>query len=610
MKRFFKLLGVLTSVTLFSTFITGCADSDYDIGEDIDLTMSLGNNVSFPLGSSEKITMDEMITLHEGEDETMKSDEQGNYYLYKSDKIDETNFSVDPFEIEYEGSNGVMNAYSFDYEKQEGVPDDMKFPYRIHTTIEDAVGLRTNDKDTVKAPKEMLELYTLDELEGEKLILDISIEISGNAETLDTIFLGDDDNPFFAKFPDYLVFDPSCGIGDDNKLYYTGEMMIKTGKKDGRYVYEFPERKSLIINKLVFPKGQFDWTEEGNTKEHVIRINNDIDVVGLVYCDSLYISANDINDLKCYVIEDIAPFAMTVNKVTGRFDPEIDAINQKIEFDLDEDLDFLKEDDVVLDITNPTIKLDIVNPVDVPITASVQLKGIRNSSVIEGSNVYFEIELPNKGTNQIYVTRTGEALSGYTSVAVTELGNLLTKIPDDIQIDIQPSVKWNGSADPHVLTFGDMIIDGDYIVDVPLSFNSVHLVYTETMDDVLGDDPEEVTDYITDIDEITLSLTVQNTSPLGMSITAKAKDANGNVLPNITAVTDKPIKAGTGYKNAAVDTDIVITLSCTNNELKDLCDLDILLTTDGGGQLNEKDYIILKNMVLSINKPIEANFNN
>lgn len=71
---------------------TSCIDSSYDLNKDIDMTISAGGeHLAIPVGYTEKITLDKIIELDEGDDLQIVD---GEYHLLKKDNIDETNTSV------------------------------------------------------------------------------------------------------------------------------------------------------------------------------------------------------------------------------------------------------------------------------------------------------------------------------------------------------------------------------------------------------------------------------------------------------------------------------------------------------------------------------------
>ena len=66
-----KLVGsqtlLLTALLLGS--VTSCFDDSYDLKKDIDMTINVGGeHLAFPIGNTEKVTLDKIIEIEEGDD--------------------------------------------------------------------------------------------------------------------------------------------------------------------------------------------------------------------------------------------------------------------------------------------------------------------------------------------------------------------------------------------------------------------------------------------------------------------------------------------------------------------------------------------------------------
>ena len=83
----------------------------------------------------------------------------------------------------------------------------------------------------------------------------------------------------------------------------------------------------------------------------------------------------------------------------------------------------------------------------------------------------------------------------------------------------------------------------------------------------------------------------------------------GNVLNNIVAVPVGVIEAGNGHDAAPVQSSFKIKLSAENDELLELNTIDIIFSGEGAGMLNENSYLQLKNITITIDSPIDVDFN-
>ena len=158
-----------------------------------------------------------------------------------------------------------------------------------------------------------------------------------------------------------------------------------------------------------------------------------------------------------------------------------------------------------------------------------------------------------------------------------------------------------------------MSVSGDYEVKIPLEFNEVALTYTETIEEILGDDPSEVTDYIKNVDMLTMNFSVANTVPASFTPSVKAYDKNGKELKNINITVEGSIAAGKGMSNGKVTTpvasDFKVIFSAKDNELGELDTIDLELAGKGSGALNTNEYLKIEKMSITIDKPIEVDLN-
>ena len=113
---------LIAAALLLTSFgiTTSCIDNSYDLNKDIDMTISAGGeHLAIPVGYTEKITLDKIIELDEGDDLQIVD---GEYHLLKKDNIDETNTSVKLVTVE-ESLNPiepikVLNNQEYDIKHQ------------------------------------------------------------------------------------------------------------------------------------------------------------------------------------------------------------------------------------------------------------------------------------------------------------------------------------------------------------------------------------------------------------------------------------------------------------------------------------------------------------
>lgn len=317
---------------------------------------------------------------------------------------------------------------------------------------------------------------------------------------------------------------------------------------------------------------------------------------------------------------------MPVGLVTGEVDPVIDDVNENVELDLGDDLDFLKDEGNELDIKNPQIKLTLNNTVGVPVDMNLTIYGVdENDKEIENSRVEgikFQLQPTNVGqetkTSVFMLSREAmnmpenDATHHYENVVVSNLNKVMTRVPDRVKFHM--NAKANNGTEHHVDISKDMTITGEYDVTVPLQFEDLNINYIDVIDD-LHSDLEDVLDKTT---SATLEILADalNNVPLDLNLSAKAQDTDGNELTTIEAtVYANDIKdgkiGGAITEDSAVKTPILIRLVATSSaDLKKLDKLELTIhakanETTAGLPLKATQWVKIENAKVKIKK---ANF--
>lgn len=317
---------------------------------------------------------------------------------------------------------------------------------------------------------------------------------------------------------------------------------------------------------------------------------------------------------------------MPVGLVTGEVDPVIDDVDENVELDLGDDLDFLKDEGNELDIKNPQIKLTLNNTVGVPVDMNLTIYGVdENDKEIENSRVE-GIKFQLQPTNVSQETKTSvfmlsreamnmpenDATHHYENVVVSNLNKVMTRVPDRVKFHM--NAKANNGTEHHVDISKDMTITGEYDVTVPLQFEDLNINYIDVIDD-LHSDLEDVLDKTT---SATLEILADalNNVPLDLNLSAKAQDTDGNELTTIEAtVYANDIKdgkiGGAITEDSAVKTPILIRLVATSSaDLKKLDKLELTIhakanETTAGLPLKATQWVKIENAKVKIKK---ANF--
>ena len=618
----------LFASALCLTAMSCSVDDAYDLSKDIDMTVGVGNGLSIPVGSTDTIRLTEMIDP--AKSDVVNVTDDGSYVIEKNGTFDAVDFEIDEVDglridthiEEQRYSMDLKELYSSRDEAIEAIKNQNLPQNIVEKLIAElkaqkiAVSLDEHiDKNDVKfdfhkknLPKELNRIYRVEFEEPVRMHLEIDVLCDTDPamfELMDSLELstaGDEDEHFFVRVPEYLEFVEGTRINGD-KLYLEGAVYVNEDRNQFVMDWDF------YIKALNFKDGY-------EIKNGSLDFDDKLEINGLVKSNIVTVEASDViggyrtfNDVAFVPVIKIDDF--DIQQIEAQVDVEIGDVEESIDIDLGDDLDFLYEDGTVLDFANPQLVVNVNNNSAVSVASEVVIRGYdENGNYIEGSEALAYFDIQAASANRFLVTNNGENMEGCVAVK-SDLSNLFKKLPHTIGFEMKSK---NNTEERVDISLGNkMDVSGDYEVIIPLEFNEVALTYTETIENVLGDDPTEVTDYIKDLELVTIDIEIANTVPADFTPAVVAYDANGKQLKNIVATVEGKVKAGEGIKNgeltAPVKSAFRILLSANNGELGELDTLDLELNGVGSGKLNSNEYIKIEKMTLNIEKPIEVDLN-
>lgn len=233
--------------------------------------------------------------------------------------------------------------------------------------------------------------------------------------------------------------------------------------------------------------------------------------------------------------------SLKITEVTGKVDPDINIEVDPVDItDLPE---FLQDEDVEIDMSNPRIFLTIENgaPVGVNLNATLKAfkKGNETGTVSIGQGATAPIVIEKNAVTRICLCRTTPAvLPAETKVILVDnINDLIRKIPERIEIE---NIQAKAIQEEITIKLGsEYKVNTDYEVIAPLSFGpNLNIVYKDTMDGWNTD----IEDF--DIKTAIVEMTAENGIPLHLSLSAQAVDLNGNLLPDVKATVTGEIAPG------------------------------------------------------------------
>ena len=576
---------LIAAALLLTSFgiTTSCIDNSYDLNRDIDMTISAGGeHLAIPVGYTEKITLDKIIELDEGDDLQIVD---GEYHLLKKDNIDETNTSVNLVTVN-ESSNPIEPIRIISGNHDSDV-------YDILISNAESEGFINAEAHGVD--KAVIEIGSLaaDMPTTLTLKLKLSGEISTSLVKVGTMTI---------TFPNFIQFEKENGLN--------GQTLTMTDVQIEPYS---GFTKELKINKYVFGKeyGEGNRVDEENG-DRILKIENQeikIDMQGINVADP---SGNG----SLNITPTITLAEMAVSEVYGTIQPDIDV--KPTEVELNNLPDFLQDDEIRLDITNPVFSFNANNPLNTDVEMDGVLTGYKDGKVtkivkIGSGNGGASITLKPSGDKQqtISIVRDEQTVveANATKVVVPNLNDIIETIPDHINVELKPVVK---TEQYYTVNLGqDYTLNSAYDIDIPLSFGSnLKIVYEETLDN-FDLDLEDV-----DIKKAVLSINAVNTIPLAMEIkndNVSALDANGNVIKDIDVTVE-----GTITESKDGKTEVSSALNVNLNEtaegaISKLDGLKLKITAVPGQatdvQLLSTQWMQLKDMKLKIPNGIKVDLN-
>jgi len=223
---------------------------------------------------------------------------------------------------------------------------------------------------------------------------------------------------------------------------------------------------------------------------------------------------------------------MQVRFIDGEIKPVIDQISHNIKLGLPE---VLKQKDNILDIQNPLITIQVGNTMGFVIDAGLTMIPTSNSFPIQNGIVSTQFTVPStiilgqSSWTNYWMSKSGNGVpEGYQSLVVSDLPNLMRTAPDEITINVSPSISGNRQLiDLYALKNQ---LDIKYSVHVPFDFGeNFKVLYLDTISNLVNG-----LDQITRLtNQVELVAYVENKIPLNLDFVVVPLD---NLKQEITGV--------------------------------------------------------------------------
>lgn len=577
-------------IGLAATGVVGCVDHDYDLSEDIDVTIQLGgDNLTLPGSSTDQLFLSKILDLEQGS--SIKAVENdGEYGLAKGDYvlIQDGNSSPSRFEVP-EVSLGHINGststsvlpefYNPDGQSVISNPTDM-----IHNTI------RLSDDNVTR------NLVSLESA-------DMDVKMKLNVRYTSSDFTG----TAYVEKGYTITFDKcwTVEVGDEATAQYLESVNPYTLRFKQRYGispdHGLSARVRLVRADLTgLPAGQ------GLYAPGKFLIENQVVSSGDVSIDVADLPAGSRANIT--VVSEISVSDARLLKVRGIVNPQINISETK--FDINDIPDFLSDPENHLDLSNPQVTLSITNNSPLPITLNGRLtsysKGNEIAEVGIGESYGTAPVIAHaNGTTDIIISRAPVA-GAADNIVVPELSTLLNTIPDLISFHDAVS-----KAVPQVSEFilgSTYTFDCDYTAVIPLAFGDAMQLHYTHIDDNWDEDLEKY-----NFNTAVVTADVVNTIPLDMTPDAVALDAHGNDYTTIDVDVDGTVSAGTIAQPSV--TQLKITLKSTGKNISGLDGVKLLFYATAndsftGTNLNKDQAVKFENIKITLKGGVLVDLNN
>ncbi len=516
-----RQLGVIVCVALAVLGNASCVqvDDSLDLDRNLSLDMRLGGDgLCIPLGTLDTIWMDSLLQT-DTDNAALRCLDNGVLGICMNGSVDSIMYGLDPIEVKVHDASIPSFSHEFGDPVISGTC--ACFSCRISDSTELNIDAAADDA-VVSISGAFLR---------QPAGLGVELDFANMPSSADTIRL----NGFEILLPDYMNIsydgrDPRVGYDSTGHiLTFNGE--LASAERNGLTL------SGLTVNGLNFVTNPIVKQPSGTrlvADDRKIRISGSFDIKGksLALADlaGLAIGFNVSVDEFC------------IDAVRGVVDPEIASVNQSVTMDFGDDLEFLFDKENKLKLSDMLLALNLkyTLPADVDIDLGLLSKD-REGNVLSGGVITPDdgsITIPGCDAagdtcsiTLLFYANSRPDVCGSDTIPVRMSGmtGLLSVMPDSILVNLEAGV---AGHEEQTFRLDDISVAGDYDITVPLSFDEMTIVYSDTIDDIAGD----LGDISDAVDEIEARLEAQYVSNVqfGVDLEVWAIDSLGNAIPEVT----------------------------------------------------------------------------
>lgn len=565
-------------------FFVSCVNQEYDLTKPITTDATFLENVSFPVGDVEKITI-ESLMLADSEGTGIICDENGDYHV---------EFTTGDFSTVIEVPDIVLNGMRFE---DQDVTIPIPGSFIESSELLGDISLKYSELNGDEPLKFDMDIEFNSELpyqviDVEKVELDAMLECHFNLnEGKVTVLEG-----FTLDFPEYVYLSPTNSasnyeVVDEHIIRFTENV-------------ELSSQNQLTIpfhfEKVVVPDDMIVHVEDGPDK---LLANDYVHVTG----DFIIKSADFATIPESLLITvTMGVSDLCVTEARLKLDYNIDVPDEEVV--IDELPEILQGGDFVVDLYNPLLFVNAVNnsPFDFNIDAYVTAySGFEENNIYIGQNNDPLLVYGNTVKDYYFSRRDMDVPDGCENIVIPQIGNLIKNIPDrllihDINVSSLTDMITVNAGESHTATVS-------YAMKAPLSFGEeLYLSFTQDIENLN-------LQFDLDIPSAEVSMTLVNSIPIDFAVSAVCIDENGEEIEYTKVNLDRSISAGT--QNSPSETPLTLTIE-NEQETLNVSSLRLTMVATSnedsafhGVCLNKNQGFEIKDITLKLPEGIGYEFN-
>lgn len=546
---------------MLTCLLCSCVDDKYDLGKDVEIKVNFAEKgLTLPTSSTNLIALDQIIELKEGGQLT--TDAAGNYLFYKmGNDLDSTVVCI--------GQGSICNS----------TETIIRYNFK-----EDSELKRTTINERYNTAQ--LEFKIEGEPQYKPDVMPLSIRALEYVKTEMTIsFIIYDNNigEFASEISEIEYHVPSYyDLADPSELK---ETRVRVNGVHEHIIH----CKGVNFRAATAAGEKIDYDNKTGKMTFIGKVGMSC-IINTAHMDEYDALENPQMQVR------VTTGTLGTNEVTGRFDKSEEVEIDPIEF---HDLpDFIRNDEVEIDIDNPVVRLTVDNEVPARALINGIMKAYKNgkeTARMDIGETYGTDSIKFEGGKKQTVwisrkpTETPDTVAG--NVTIANIIDLLKTVPDRIEIE---GLAHTDSS--QVVTMGlnkDYIVRPMYELVAPLVIGkNMKLAYTAESDDLHS------TLKNFEINSLTVTADITNNIPLDLTAKLKAMDSEGEEIEGIVLTQSQTIKG-------LDKTDIVLTITGNAEDFQKLDKIEIKAYAESsealaGQMLNENQALKLENVKVNI----------